>query len=139
MEHCESLRGTPRILVGKCLYVSANLRKASKSCIAETKHTNDVGLHNLQKLQLLHDEVSAASQNHRSQISLIKELLRDHKALAQASFDALQAEVQKESLEARAAITTQIHSVAELNTRQQRFERAAVIGYKNIAGIRTDV
>ena len=139
MEHCESLRGTPRILVGKCLCVSANLRKASKPCTAETKHTSDVGLHNSQKPQLLHDEVSAASQNHRSQISHIKELLRDHKALAQASFGALQTEVQKGSLEARAATTTQIHGIAELTTRQQQFERAAAIGYKNIAGIRTNV
>ena len=37
------------------------------------------------------------------------------------------------------AATTQIQGIAEVITRQQQFERAAAIGYKNTAGIRTDV
>ena len=138
MEHCEPLRGTLRILFGKCLCVSANLRRASKPSTAN-KLTSDVGLHNAQKLQLLHDKVSAASQDNRSQTSHIEEVIRDQRALAQASLGALQAEVRKGSLEARAATTTQIHGIAEINTRQQQFGRAAASAYDNIVGIRTDV
>ena len=105
----------------------------------ETKLTSDVGLYNAQNLRLLHDEVSAASQADRSQLSHVEEVLRDQRALAQASFDALQVEVQQGSLEARAATATQINGIAELNTRQQQFGRAAVIGNNHLAGIQTDV
>lgn len=105
----------------------------------QTKLASDVGLYNAQKLQHLHDEVSAASQANRSQLSHVEEVLRDQRAQAQASFGTLQAEVQHRSLEARAAMTTQIHGIAELNTRQQQFGRAAVIGYNHLAGIHTDV
>ena len=69
----------------------------------------------------------------------VEEVLRNQRALAQASFGALQAEVQKGSLEARAATTNQIHGIAEINKQQQQFERAAAIRYENIAGIPTDV
>ena len=139
MEHCQSLRGTPRILFRKCLCVSTNLRRSSKPCIAETKLTSDVGLYNAQKLHLLHGEVSAASQANKSQLSHVEDVFQDQRALAQASFGALQTEVQLGSLEARVATTAQIRGIAELNTRQQQFGRAAAIGYDNIASIRNDV
>ena len=72
-------------------------------------------------------------------MSDIEDVLRVHRDLAQASFGALQAEVQLGSLEARAATTTQIHRIAEMNEQQQQFERAAATRYENIAGIPTDV
>ena len=139
MEHCESLRESPRILFGQRLCVSTDLRGASKPCRAETEIISDVGLYNAQKLDLLHDKVSAASQDNGSQMSHIEEVLRDHKKLAQVSFSTLQAEVQQGSLEARAATSTQIHGIAEINKQQQQFERAAVIGYNHLADIPTDV
>ena len=71
-------------------------------------------------------------------MSHVGEVLRDHKALAQASFSALQAEVQKGSLEVGEATIIQKHSIAEMNEQQQQFERAAAIRYENIAGIPTD-
>ena len=72
-------------------------------------------------------------------MSHVEDVLRDHRALEQASFAALQAEVQLGSFEARAATTTQIHRIAEMNEQQQQFERAAAIRYENIAGIPIDV
>ena len=105
----------------------------------ETKLISDVGLYNAQDLRLLRDEVSAASQADRSQLSHVEDVLRDQRALAQASFDALQVEVQQGSLEAREATASQIHGIGEIITRQQQFERAAAIRHQEIAGVPTDV
>ena len=139
MEHCESLRESPRILFWQRLCVSTDLRGASKSCTAETEFLSDAELYNAQKLESLHGDISAASQANKFQLSRIEEALRDQRTLAQASFGALQAEAQKESLEARAATTTQIHGIAEINKQQQQFERAAAIRDENLANIPTDV
>lgn len=93
----------------------------------------------MQKLHLFHDEVSAASRDNKSQLSHVEEVLRDQRSMAQAGLDALQAELQQGSSDARVAAITQLQGIAEVITKQQQFKRAAAIGYENIAGIRRDV
>jgi len=39
MEHCKSLRGTPRILSRDCVCVSTPLRRVSKPCMTNTQLT----------------------------------------------------------------------------------------------------
>ena len=135
MEHCESLRGTPGIFSRQCLCVSIGARRSAKLCTANTELISDVGLYNAEELQHLHDGLSAASQDYRSQMLRVEEVLRDQRALAQAGQDKIWAEVHQGSLDAGAAANTQIQDIAELRTWQKHFGKAATDGYDSI---RTD-
>lgn len=102
-------------------------------------HLSDVGLFNAQELHLLHDEVSAASLDNTSRFSQIEEILRDQRTLAQAGFDAFQAKFQQDSLDARAAATTQIQGIAELKAGQQQYGKLTAVGNENIGDLRMDI
>ena len=83
----------------------------------------------MQKLHLFHDEISAASRDNKSQLSHVEEVLRDQRSMTQAGLNALQAELQQGSSDARVAAITQFQGITEVITKQQQFERAAAIGY----------
>ena len=102
-------------------------------------HLSDVGLFNAQALHLLHDEVSAVSQDNTSRFSQIEETLRDQRTLAQAGFGAFQAKFQQDSVDARAAATTQIQGIAELKEGQQQYGKVAAVGYEKIGDLQTDI
>lgn len=100
---------------------------------------SDVGLYNAQKLQLLHDEISAASAESRSYFSHVDDVLRDQRALVQDNLEAFQAEFRRDSLDARATATTQIQGLAGLQTRQQQFGKALTVGNEKLVELRADV
>ena len=95
-----------------------------------SNQTSDVGLHNAQELRKLRGEISSASQDHKYGFIHVEEILRDQRTLAQAEFDALQVDIRRNSLDARAAATTQMQGVAELKEWQQQFEKAATEQYR---------
>ena len=73
-----------------------------------------------------------------SRFPQIEEILRDQRTL-QAGFDVFQAKLQQDSLDARAAATTQIQGIAELKAGQQQYGNAAAIGYEKISDLQTDI
>ena len=102
-------------------------------------YASDVGLYNTQEVQLLHDEISAASTDNNARFSHIEEILRDQRALARVGLDAFQAEFHQESLDARVAATTQIQGIADIQTEQQQLGEAITVGHERIADIQADV
>ena len=102
-------------------------------------YASDVGLYNAQKVQLLHDEISAASRDNKASFLQIEEILRDQRALAQVGLDTFRAEFRQESLDARVAATTQIQAISDFKTEQQQFGEVITVGHERIADIQADV
>ena len=100
---------------------------------------SDVGLYNAQEVQLLHDEISAASKDNKAGIVQIEEVLRGQRALAQLGLDTFRAEFHRENLGARVAATTQIQGIADMKSEQQQFGEAIGAGYERMADIQADV